>query len=107
MSLSSCARMRCFMFHRCAKSALICAVPPIALFASGCSALAAGNFSQSKLDCTNDYWNHADSPLTRFNGGAGSRFAPGRNGRASPAPLFKPTTSTSLAAMPQFNNVLI
>jgi len=61
------------MFHRYAKSALICAVPPYALFASGCSALAAGNYSQSKLDCANDHDNHADSPLTQFNRGAGSR----------------------------------
>ncbi|HWX89195.1 MAG TPA: hypothetical protein VNY75_02740, partial [Rhizomicrobium sp.] len=105
------------MFHRYAKSALICAQPPIALFASGCiqyaksalicavppivlsasiciqtehsesntavssnpgsgerrfGAFAAGNYSQSKLDCTNDYHNHADSPLT------GSTQAPAR-----------------------------
>jgi hypothetical protein len=90
--------MWCFMFHRYAKSALICAVPPFALFASGCSVLAAGNYSQSK-DCANDDRNHTDSPLTPFNRG--------QDGRASPAPLFKPTTPASLAAMPQFINVLI
>jgi len=73
-------------------SALICAVLPIALFASGCvaersesntavssnpglgergfSAFAAGNYSKSKVEFTNDYQNHGGSPLTQFNMGA-------------------------------------
>lgn len=81
------------MFNRFTKSALICAVLPIALFASGCvvaehsgsdtavssnpglgergfKAFAAGNYSKSKMEFTNDYQNHAGNPLTQFNMGA-------------------------------------
>jgi hypothetical protein len=93
ISLSSCARVWCFIFNRYTKSALICAVLPIALFASGCvqaehsepntavsnnrglgesgfKAFAAGDYSKSKVEFTNDYQNHAGSPLTQFNMGA-------------------------------------
>jgi hypothetical protein len=75
--------MWCFMFNRYTKSALICAVLPIGLFASGCMEsyhpglgergfreYAKGNYSQSKVDFVNDYQNHAGSPLTQFNMGA-------------------------------------
>ncbi|HWX90836.1 MAG TPA: hypothetical protein VNY75_11050 [Rhizomicrobium sp.] len=81
------------MFNRYAKSALICAVLPIALFASGCmvaghsgsdtavssnpglgeegfEAFAAGHYSESKAEFVNDYRNHGGSPLTQFNMGA-------------------------------------
>ena len=85
--------MWCPMFNRYTKSALICAVLPIALFASGCvqaehsepntavsnnrglgesgfKAFAAGNYSKAKVEFTNDYQNHTGSPLTQFNMGA-------------------------------------
>jgi hypothetical protein len=76
-----CARMWCFMLNRYAKGALICAVLPIGLLASGCSwglglgnpgygEFAAGNYEQSKVDFANDFQRYPDNPLTNFNMGA-------------------------------------
>jgi hypothetical protein len=83
--------MWCFMFNRFTKGALICAMLPIGLFAAGCTtssesnsavasnpglgeegfeAFAAGNYTRSKIEFTNDYRNHSGIPLTQFNMGA-------------------------------------
>jgi hypothetical protein len=81
------------MFSRYTKGALICAMLPIGLFAAGCAmssghetntavssnpglgqegfeAFAAGDYSKSKVEFTNDYRDHSGSPLTQFNMGA-------------------------------------
>jgi hypothetical protein len=66
------------MLNRYTKGALICAVLPIGLFASGCEGLghpgydefAAGNYEQSKVDFGTDFQKHPGNPLTQFNMGA-------------------------------------
>jgi hypothetical protein len=69
---------RCSMFNLSAKGALICAVLPIALAASGCSGIGeagshqvvAGNWPAAKADFNEDYANHPGHPIAMFNIGA-------------------------------------
>lgn len=84
------------MFNRYTKSALICMVLPIGLFAAGCStssnhepnsavssnpglgergfgAFAAGDYTEAKAEFTADYRNDTGSPLTQYNMGASYR----------------------------------
>jgi tetratricopeptide (TPR) repeat protein len=66
------------MFNFSPKGALICAMLPIGLLASGCSGMGqagfhnvvAGNWPAAKEDFTEDYTNHPEHPIAIFNMGA-------------------------------------
>jgi hypothetical protein len=66
------------MFNFSAKGALICAVLPIGLMASGCSGIGeagvnhvvAGNWPAATEDFSHDYADHPAHPIAQFNMGA-------------------------------------